>query len=69
MLVKGFETCHQGYVSGDLKIFRLLGLIIPFPRIYPREIIMVVEKDLCTEMFSEALFITLENGSNLNNNK
>lgn len=31
--------------------------------------ITVVEKDLCMEMFPEALFITVENWSNLNNNK
>lgn len=30
---------------------------------------MAVEEDLCTEMLPEALFITVENGSNLNNNK
>lgn len=65
---KGLQTI-LGYVSGDLNICRSLGLVIPFLRIYPKETIMVAEEDLCTEMFPEALFITAENGSNLNNNK
>lgn len=50
-----------------LKTFRSFDLVIPFLRIYPKEIITVVGKDLCTQMFPEALFITAENGSNLNN--
>ena len=33
---------------------------------YSKEIIIVVGKDLCTHTFPEALFITMENGSNLN---
>lgn len=56
-----------GYISGVLKIFRLFGLVIPFLRICPEEIIIVVGKDLCTQIFPEALFITVGNGSNLNN--
>lgn len=65
---KGFKTIW-GYVSGDLKICRCLGLVIPFLRIYPEEITVIVEEDLYTEMFLKALFITVGNGSNLNNNK
>lgn len=58
-----------GHVSGILKIFSPFGLVIPFLRIYPEEIIIVVGKDLCTAMLPKALFITVENGNNLNNNK
>lgn len=47
---KGFQAIW-GYVSGVLKIFRPFGLVIPFLRIYPKEMITVVEKDLCMEMF------------------
>lgn len=65
---KGFKTI-RGYVPGDLKICKCLGLVIPFLRIYPKEITMIVEEDLYTEMLPKALFITVENGSNLNNNK
>lgn len=65
---KGFWKPIWGYVSRVLKIFGPFGLIIPFLRIYPKEIIIVMGKDLCTQMFLEALFITVENGSNLNNN-
>lgn len=61
MLVKGSgKLFGVTYVSRVLKILRPFSLIIPFLIFYPKEIITVVKKDLCIEMFPKALFITVE---------